>query len=156
MRWWTRRDTPEVLWIEEQIRGSAALKEEDSLRLLEQLHTIGMVEIELGKVVGFIVYSLYKNRIHIETWGVHPMYGDEILERMFHKMKQKLKLASRHSLSVEVSEKEEKMHFFLRKMKFLAKNVTVGDDCDNYWFVFSLKEQLQHKPRGILEVKSAL
>ena len=70
IRWMIRRDMPEVLAIEGQsfeFPGS----EEDFFRCLRQRNCIGMVAEHHERVIGFMIYELHRNRLHILNFAVH-------------------------------------------------------------------------------------
>ena len=64
IRWMIRRDMPEVLQIEQE-SFDYSWTEEDFLRCLRQRNCIGMVAEQGEKVVGFMIYELHKNKLHI-------------------------------------------------------------------------------------------
>ena len=71
IRWMIRRDMPEVLQTE-QHSFEFPWTEEDFLRCLRQRNCIGMVAEQGEKVVGFMIYELHKNKLHILNFAVHP------------------------------------------------------------------------------------
>ena len=71
IRWMIRRDMPEVLQTEQE-SFEYAWTEEDFLRCLRQRNCIGMVAEQGEKVVGFMIYELHKNKLHILNFAVHP------------------------------------------------------------------------------------
>src|SRR3974377_2236301 len=73
IRWMIRRDMPEVLQIE-QDSFDYSWTEEDFLRCLRQLNSIGMVAEHAEKVVGFMIYELHKSKLHILNFAVCPSY----------------------------------------------------------------------------------
>ena len=70
IRWMIRRDMPEVLDIENR-SFEFAWTEEDFIRCLRQRNCIGMVAEHDERVVGFMIYELHKNRLHILNFAVH-------------------------------------------------------------------------------------
>src|SRR5271165_523441 len=71
IRWMIRRDMPEVLAIE-HASFEYPWCEEEFLRILRQRNCIGMVA-ELGeRIVGFMIYELHRNKIHVLDFAVHP------------------------------------------------------------------------------------
>ena len=66
-----RRDMPAVIGIENAC-FEFAWNEDDFIRCLRQRNCIGMVAEEEDKVVGFMIYELHKNRLHILNFAVHP------------------------------------------------------------------------------------
>src|SRR5215467_12994633 len=71
IRWMIRRDMPEVLSTE-LASFEYAWTEDDFLRCLRQRNCIGMVAEHNDRVVGFMIYELHKNRLHILNFAVHP------------------------------------------------------------------------------------
>src|SRR5262245_35310405 len=70
IRWMIRRDMAEVLHIEEH-SFEYAWTEEESRRCLRQRKCIGMVAEHGEKVVGFMIYELHENKLHILHSAVH-------------------------------------------------------------------------------------
>src|SRR5437868_11165947 len=73
IRWMIRRDMPEVLQTEQQ-SFEFAWTEEDFLRCLRQRNCIGMVAEQGERVVGFMIYELHKQKLHILNFAVHPQF----------------------------------------------------------------------------------
>ena len=73
IRWMIRRDMPEVLDIEAQ-GFEFPWSEEDFIRCHRQRNCIGMVAEFDERVVGFMIYELHKNRLHILNFAVHEDY----------------------------------------------------------------------------------
>src|SRR5438128_2368971 len=73
IRWMIRRDMPEVLQ-SEQLSFEFAWNEEDFLHCLRQRNCIGMVAEQAEKVVGFMIYELHKNKLHILNFAVNPAW----------------------------------------------------------------------------------
>ena len=71
IRWMIRRDMPAVLRIENAC-FEFAWNEEDFIRCLRQRNCIGMVAEDDEGVVGFMIYELHKNRLHVLNFAVHP------------------------------------------------------------------------------------
>ena len=71
IRWMIRRDMSEVLAIENR-NFEFAWSEEDFIRCLRQRNCIGMVAEHEERVVGFMIYELHKNRLHILNFAVSP------------------------------------------------------------------------------------
>lgn len=69
IRWMIRRDMPEVLDIEEE-SFDFPWPEESFIRCLRQRNCIGMVAEYEDRVVGFMIYELHKNRIHVVNFAV--------------------------------------------------------------------------------------
>ena len=73
IRWMIRRDMPEVLQTEQE-SFEFPWSEEDFLRCLRQRNCIGMVAEQGERVVGFMIYELHKNKLHILNFAVHPQF----------------------------------------------------------------------------------
>ena len=71
IRWMIRRDMPSVLAIEEA-SFEFPWSEEDFIRCLRQRNCIGMVAERDDQVVGFMIYELHKNRLHLLNFCVDP------------------------------------------------------------------------------------
>jgi GNAT superfamily N-acetyltransferase len=69
IRWMIRRDIPEVMQIENE-SFEFPWFEEDFIRALRQRNCIGMVVEHDELVVGFMIYELYKDRLHILNLAV--------------------------------------------------------------------------------------
>lgn len=93
IRWFIRRDMPEVLAIEAD-SYEWAWSEEDFLRYLRDRNTIGMVVEQHEKVIGFMIYELHKSHLNLVNVAVHPDYRRQgVGTAMATKLKDKL---SRH------------------------------------------------------------
>ena len=73
IRWMIRRDMPAVLAIEQECFEFPWF-EEDFIRCLRQRNCIGMVAEASERVVGFMVYELHKNRLHVLNFAVHEQF----------------------------------------------------------------------------------
>ena len=71
IRWMIRRDMPRCLG--DRAAGfEFPWSEEDFIRCLRQRNCIGMVAEHSERVVGFMIYELHKNRLHVLNFAVHP------------------------------------------------------------------------------------
>ena len=73
IRWMIRRDMPEVLAIE-HASFEFPWCEEEFLRVLRQRNCIGMVAEYGERVVGFMIYELHKNKLHVLDFATHPEF----------------------------------------------------------------------------------
>ena len=71
IRWMIRRDMPEVLSIEKS-SFEFPWSEEDFIRCLRQRNCIGMVAEYDERVVGFMIYELHKDQLHVLNFSVRP------------------------------------------------------------------------------------
>jgi len=123
IRWMIRRDMPEVLQAE-QLSFEYAWTEEDFLRCLRQRNCIGMVAEHGEKVVGFMIYELHKNKLHILNFAVHPAWRRHgVGAQMVSKLISKLSSHRRTRITLEVRETNLDAQLFFRKQEFRAVKV---------------------------------
>ena len=123
IRWMIRRDMPEVLQAE-QLSFEYAWNEEDFLRCLRQRNCIGMVAEHGEKVVGFMIYELHKNKLHILNFAVHPAWRrHNVGSQMVAKLISKLSSHRRTRITLEVRETNLHAQLFFRKQEFRALRV---------------------------------
>ena len=123
IRWMIRRDMPEVLQTEQE-SFEFSWTEEDFLRCLRQRNCIGMVAEQGEKVVGFMIYELHKNKLHILNFAVHPAfrrYG--VGAQMVAKLISKLSSHRRTRITLEVRETNLGAQLFFQKQGFKALRV---------------------------------
>lgn len=123
IRWMIRRDMAEVLQIE---RASFEYHwtEADFLHCLRQRNCIGMVAEHGSRVVGFMIYELYNNRLHILNFAVDPDYrqsgvGNQMIEKLVNKLAQQ----RREFITLEVRETNLQAQLFFRGQGFHATRV---------------------------------
>jgi ribosomal-protein-alanine N-acetyltransferase len=142
IRWFIKRDMPEVLEIEQSL-GEQAWCEEDILHHLRQRDTIGMV-YDLGdRLLGYMLYRLAKHSIELVRLVIHPGYrkvgvGANLIQRLVSKL-------SRHKrtfLGVNVSEQDLAAQLFLKACGLLAVRVIPTEDGAVYRFVYMLPQLL--------------
>src|SRR6187455_183249 len=118
-----RRDMPEVLQIEEDSYDHP-WSEEDFLRCLRQRNCIGMVAEQGEKVVGFMIYELHKQKLHILNFAVHPTFRRyHIGSQMVSKLVSKLSSHRRTRITLEVRETNLCAQLFFRAQGFKAVRV---------------------------------
>ncbi|TWU38936.1 ribosomal-protein-alanine N-acetyltransferase [Novipirellula aureliae] len=123
IRWMIRRDMPAVLAIENR-SFEYAWTEEDFIRCLRQRNCIGMVAELDDKVVGFMIYELHKNRLHILNFAVHPDARRRgVADSMVHKLLGKLSQERRNRIMLEVRETNLEAQLFFKKIGFRAISV---------------------------------
>ncbi len=123
IRWMIRRDMPEVLAIEE---GSFEFpwSEEDFIRCLRQRNCIGMVSECEERIVGFMIYELHRNRLHVLNFAVHPDFRRSgVGLRMINKLISKLSPQRRDRIMLEVRETNLAAQLFFRSVGFRAISV---------------------------------
>jgi len=123
IRWMIRRDMPEVLGVEGESFEFPWL-EEDFIRCLRQRNCIGMVAEHEDQVVGFMVYELHKNRIHILNFAVSSEFRRlGVGSQMVDKLVAKLSSQRRSRILLEVRETNLPAQIFFRENGFRAVSV---------------------------------
>jgi ribosomal-protein-alanine N-acetyltransferase len=120
IRWMIRRDMPEVLAIESR-SFEFPWSEEDFVRCLRQRNCIGMVAEHHERVVGFMIYELHRNRLHVLNFAVHPdCRRRRVGEQMVKKLVSKLSPQRRNKIMLEVRETNLPAQLFFRALGFKA------------------------------------
>ena len=123
IRWMIRRDMAGVLEIE-KLGFEFSWSEEDFVRCLRQRNCIGIVCEYEERVVGFMIYELHKNRIHVLNFAVHPDFSRRAVGRqMMDKLIGKLSSQRRNRIMLEVRETNLSAQLFFRSMGFRAISV---------------------------------
>ncbi len=123
IRWMIRRDMPEVLAVEAECFEFPWL-EEDFIRCLRQRNCIGMVAEHDDRVVGFMIYELHKNRIHVLNFAVAQRYRRSgVGSQMLAKLTAKLSPQRRNRILLEVRETNLGAQLFFRENGFRAVSV---------------------------------
>ncbi|NLF71302.1 MAG: ribosomal protein S18-alanine N-acetyltransferase [Candidatus Anammoximicrobium sp.] len=118
-----RRDMPEVLDIENR-SFEFAWTEEDFIHCLRQRNCIGMVAEHDERVVGFMIYELHKNRLHVLNFAVHPEFRRRGVARgMIRKLIGKLSPQRRNRILLEIRETNLAAQLFFRDAGFRAISV---------------------------------
>jgi len=150
IRWMIRRDMPEVLDIEGQ-SFEFPWSEEDFIRCLRQRNCIGMVAEHEDRVVGFMIYELHKNQLHILNFAVaSEMRRRDVGAQMTAKLISKLSPQRRNRILLEVRETNLAAQLFFRKAGFQAISVLRDfyDDTteDAYLMQFRYQAQAENSP----------
>ena len=123
IRWMIRRDMPDVLDAE-QDSFEYPWTEEDFLRCLRQRNCIGMVAEHGERVVGFMIYELHKQKLHILNFAVHPgCRRGGVGAQMVTKLISKLSSHRRTRITLEVRETNLAAQLFFRAQSFKAVKV---------------------------------
>jgi ribosomal-protein-alanine N-acetyltransferase len=118
-----RRDMPEVLQTE-QDSFEFSWTEEDFLRCLRQRNCIGMVAEQGERVVGFMIYELHKQKLHILNFAVHPRFRRSgVGGQMVSKLISKLSSHRRTRITLEVRESNLSAQLFFRQQGFKGVRV---------------------------------
>ena len=123
IRWMIRRDMPSVLAIEQNC-FEFAWTEEDFIRCLRQRNCIGMVAEKDDEIVGFMIYELHKNRLHILNFAVHADQrrqgvGNSLCSKLFGKLSHE----RRNRIMLEVRETNLDAQLFFKNLGFRAISV---------------------------------
>ena len=123
IRWMIRRDMPEVLAIE-HASFEFPWCEEEFLRVLRQRNCIGMVAEYGERVVGFMIYELHKNKLHVLDFATHPEFRRQgVGHQMIGKLVGKLSSHRRTRISLYVRETNLASQLFYRVQGFRAVEV---------------------------------
>ncbi len=123
IRWMIRRDMPEVLAIEKD-GFEFPRQEKDFIRCLQQRNCIGMVAEHDEKVVGFMVYELHKDQLHVLDFAVASgrrlsTVGTQMIDKLIGKLSSK----GRNRIVLEVRETNLSAQMFFRSQGFTAIEV---------------------------------
>jgi ribosomal-protein-alanine N-acetyltransferase len=123
IRWMIRRDMAEVLDIE-QASFEFPWLEEDFLRCLRQRNCIGMVAEYDERVVGFMVYELHKDQLHVLNFSVRPdVRRRGVGQQMVNKLIGKLSRRGRNRIMLEIRETNLAAQMFFKNLDFKAVSV---------------------------------
>jgi ribosomal-protein-alanine N-acetyltransferase len=123
IRWMIRRDMAEVIAIESE-SFEFPWSEDDFVRCLRQRNCIGMVAEMDDQVVGFMIYELHKNRLHILNFSVADRYRRlGIGSQMVSKLAGKLSDQRRNRILLEIRETNLPAQLFFRQSGFRAVSV---------------------------------
>ena len=148
IRWMIRRDMAEVLQAERQ-SFEFAWTEDDFLQCLRQRNCIGMVAEANDRIVGFMIYELHKNRLHVLNFAVAPGYRRQgIGSQMIVKLIGKLASHRRSKISLAVRERNLAAQVFFRRQDFLATRVLRNYYEDSGEDAFQMELQLGDEEQG--------
>ncbi|MDG1872676.1 MAG: ribosomal protein S18-alanine N-acetyltransferase [Mariniblastus sp.] len=123
IRWMIRRDMPEVLKIEKS-SFEFPWSEEDFIRCLRQRNCIGMVAEYDERVVGFMIYELHKDQLHVLNFSVRPdVRRRGIGMQMVNKLIGKLSQQRRNRIVLEIRETNLAAQMFFKNLGFMAVSV---------------------------------
>ncbi len=143
IRWMIRRDMPAVLKIEGH-SFEFPWSEDEFIRALRQRNCIGMVAELNEVVVGFMIYELHKNRLHILNFAVHSDYRrNHVGSSMVEKLVSKLSYQRRSRILLEVRETNLPAQLFFKQVGFQAVSVLRDfyEDTTEDAYVMQLRHQ---------------
>jgi [ribosomal protein S18]-alanine N-acetyltransferase len=153
VRWMVRRDFPEVLDIEQQ-SFQYHWTEEDFTRHLRQRNTIGLVAEHDDQVLGYMVYDLHRDRIHVLNFAVRKdARRQHIGDAMVRKLIGKLTPQRRNRIVLEVRETNLVAQLFWRAEGFRAIRIEhqFYDETDEDAYVFQYRlASSERTTRGII------
>lgn len=118
IRWMIRRDMPEVLEIENH-SFEFPWSPEDFIRCLRQRNCIGMLAEYDERVVGFMIYELHKNRLHVINFAVRLEFRHcGVGTKMINKLIGKLSDRRYRRILLEVREKNLAAQLFFQSAGF--------------------------------------
>ncbi len=123
VRWMIRRDMQEVLAIEAE-SFEFPWSEEEFIRCLRQRNCIGMVAELNDQIVGYMIYELHKNRLHVLNFAVDTTGRRQgVGAKMISKLIGKLSPQRRSRILLEVRETNLAAQLFFRAQGFRAVSV---------------------------------
>ena len=127
VRWMIRRDVPETMAINRLSFDHPWQDDDELMHHMKRRNTIGMVAELDGRIVGYCVYSLYKQHIQIESMAVHPAYrglglGRVLVERLLGKLSHQ----RRDRVCVDVRETDLPDQTYFRHLDFWAYSIRHG------------------------------
>jgi ribosomal-protein-alanine N-acetyltransferase len=160
VRWMIRRDMPEVLGIE-HASFEQPWCEEEFLRVLRQRNCIGMVAEQGERIVGFMIYELHRNRIHVLDFAVHADFRRQGVGRqMIAKLVGKLSAQRRNRIALMIRETNVPAQHFYKATGFRAVEVVrehfadTGEDA--YGMVYHLDESILTPPTVVNRIARQL
>lgn len=120
IRWMIRRDMPGVVEIEQR-SFKFSWGEDDFIRCLRQRNCIGMVTEYKEKIIGFMIYELHKNSLHILDFAVTPrMRHKGVGAHMISRLMDKLSNQRRNHITLEIRESNLPAQLFFKYLGFRA------------------------------------
>ena len=126
IRWAINIDMPRILDIESK-SFEFPWDENDFRRCLRQRDCIGFAAEVNDTVVGYMVYELHENRVHVLNFAVHPDHRHKGVGRaMAEKVISRLDPQRRNRITLEVRETNLDAQLFWKAMGFKATQVLKG------------------------------
>jgi ribosomal-protein-alanine N-acetyltransferase len=140
IRWFIKRDMPKVLKIQENFEFS--WEEEDFIEALVQTNCIGMVAEANNKIVGFIIYELYKTNFYIVNLAVKEnLRRQKIGSQLIGLLQDRLNPLRRTFIDTNVRENYLPAQLFFKNLGFKASLIRdYYENEDSYYFRYKLKE----------------
>ena len=146
IRWMIRKDMAEVLEIENS-SFEFPWSEDDFIRCLRQRNCIGMVAEFDERVVGFMIYELHKNQLHVLNFAVRPDarrhgVGTQMVDKLVGKLSQQ----RRNRIVLEIRETNLAAQLFFKRANFRAVSVLRDyyDDTTEDAYVMQYRFKAEH------------
>lgn len=121
IRWMIRRDLPSVLAIEGACFEWDAWSEEDFIKVLRQRNCIGMVAEQSDRVVGYMLYEMFRDRINVLNFAVAPsIHRSGVGASLVEKLKGKLSEQRRNRITLDIRDDNLPGQLFFKAMGFRA------------------------------------
>jgi len=150
MRWMIRRDMAEILDIE-RASFEYPWSEDEFIRCLRQRNCIGMIAELKERVVGYMIYELHKNRLHILNFAVDSKHrrtgvGSTMIDRLIFKLNPQ----RRSRILLEVRETNLDSQLFFKALGFRAVSVLRDfyDDTTEDAIVFQYRVKAESERAG--------
>ena len=145
VRWMVRKDLPEVIDIERKC-FEYPWTEDNFIQTLRQRNCLGMTAEYQNRIVGFMVYSVPKNRIHLLNLAVAPEYQRKGFARqMAAALIKKLITQGRSKIITEIRETNLPALLCFKNLGFRAtvilKNYYEEMNEDVYRMQYTLKQE---------------
>ena len=123
IRWMIDRDIPEVFAIQNNAL-EFPWSYNDFIKQWRQRNCIGMVSEWDERVIGYMLYELHKDHMHLVNLTVDPnLHRKGVGLSMIDKVKSKMSKDRRNHITVDVRETDLPAQQFLRSMRFRAASV---------------------------------
>lgn len=123
INWMIRRDMPEVIVIEDKCFEFPWI-EMDFIRRLRQRNCIGMVASYDSRIIGYIVYELHKDHLHVLNMAVSPeFHRRQVGTGIINNLIGKLSHTRRTKITLDVRETNLAAQLFFRATGFMATSV---------------------------------
>jgi ribosomal-protein-alanine N-acetyltransferase len=145
--WMSSKHMDDVMRIEDQCFPYSWNLNDFNLSL-KCRNTVGMVALWEREVVGYMVYQMYGKRLHLANFAVAPeLWRHGVGRLMVEKLVGKLSPKGRHTISLEIRERNVAAQLFFKAMGFRWVETLTGyyeeseEDC--YLMKFELGREVE-------------
>jgi ribosomal-protein-alanine N-acetyltransferase len=152
-----RRDMPKVLDIENE-SFEFPWSADDFFRCLKIRNQIGMVaEQSVDSIVGFMIYELHKNRIHISSLAVAKSARlTGVGSAMIAKLTGKLMRERRNRIDVDVRETNVDAQLFFKRKGFRANRIYKNFYSETNEDAYGMQYRYETKPEELTDPNNRL